>query len=318
MFNLMADNDYLPVEEENIVQIHQGMNKLRVSVGEHVSEPSEVFIVTGEDGGLYRSFIVFFMHEPESHVIYGFEGNPYAPDRQEDVLGDAYEFLEEMGAILEEVPWESMSAEEQESWLAAGTLYPLPPDDVDDLLEELEEIRPGELLEVLDEEEQAADGQGDDVEGLPGDFGEVPEAEEEEEAPDPMEGGGIDEDGDFDQLLKQAFLKPDMVKKSSVGKGTNGKEEPPEEDVSEDEDSIRGFSFEPAEEGPSETEIAVPVGAVEPVKEPEDELVLDAVEEEPLTAAGVFQERAADAKEIACSVPVESFDQMIIRYLSRF
>ena len=113
MFELITEMGRIPLEEGDIVRIHKGMSPVRVSVGEHVSQPSEVFIVTGRDSSLYRTFIVFYMMEPGVHVFYGYEGNPYDPAGQEKVLEGAVQFLEEMGGIIEEVPWERMTARER-------------------------------------------------------------------------------------------------------------------------------------------------------------------------------------------------------------
>jgi len=315
MFNLMTDTDCLPMEEERIVQIHKGMNKFRVSVGEHVSEPSEVHIVTGEDEDRFRSFIVFFMVEPEIHVIYGFDGNPYDRDSKEDVLNDAFQFVEEMGAILEEIPWEGMSPEERLIWISKGTLYPQQsPDEEGDLIEELEEIRSGELLEVLEDDEPV------EVEAMDPEP-EEPEAEDEEqeeEGDDLIEEGPIDEDGDFDHLLKQAFLKPDLVKKSAAAKARSGKAKPPEDDAPEDKEDISDSHDEFEAEGPGDADIEEAGTAAEIMREAGDDCSPDTVEEEQPSVTEAVSGKTPEDVDNAPSFSGDRTVQMVIRFLSRF
>jgi hypothetical protein len=47
MFELLPKVGSVPIEQDSLATVHRGMNKVRVSVGEHNSEPSEVYIITG-------------------------------------------------------------------------------------------------------------------------------------------------------------------------------------------------------------------------------------------------------------------------------
>jgi hypothetical protein len=304
MFNLMTGTDRLPVEEGSIVQIHKGMNKLRVSVGDHISEPSEVFIVTGDDEGLFRSFIVFFMVEPEIHVVYGYEENPYPPERREEVLRGAFRFLEEMGAILEEVPWDEMSGEERAAWTAGGVLYP--PETFDDEvveIEELEEIRPGELLEILEEIEPGR-GIGTDETGG---GGEVPGGRGEHGRDE--EGGGLtEEDRDFDQLLKQAFLKPDLLEKSMARRDQQDENESVGDDVSDSTEE------EPVAE-PDNIEMEEPETPGGMFEEPVETLFENVGGEERLA---VCENAVPSGAAVEPPVPDKGRGLAVIRFLSRF
>ncbi len=321
MFNLMAETDCIPVEEENIVQIHKGMNKLRVSLGEHVSEPSEVYIVTGDDGGLLRSFIVFYVVEPEIHVVYEYEGNPYSPEGKEEVLKDAFRFVEEMGAILEEVPWEDMSPEERMIWTGNVTLYPQDARDEEiGIIDELEEIRPGELLEVLEgvepEEIEDAGIETDEPDGGE-DTPEETTDGSEVESRDGDEDDLIDEDQDFEQLLKQAFLKPDLVEKSSVRKPSREEDEPPDADEPDDEENPDRYP-EGFEEAAADSEIDETGTIVEMFEEPEDEPIFDTGKDERPEATDAIVESSAVKADFEPSIPGSRSGLAIIRFLSRF
>jgi len=114
----------LPFGPEDIVKVHRGMNMVKVSVGEHHSEPSEVYIATIKDEEKLSTNIIFYLIEPKVRTLYGFEGNPYVSSNRINIETEAREFVEEMGAILEDIGWESMSEEDQKSWLGQQFLFP--------------------------------------------------------------------------------------------------------------------------------------------------------------------------------------------------
>ena len=145
------------------------------------------------------SFIVLYMVDPRYHVIYGYEGNPYDSDLSEEILKTAVDFVEDMGAILEEIPWQGMSPEDRRNWIEKETLYPqMETDDIEEIAD-LEEIQPGELLEVIegegegDEESELRTEADEDVTEAGGVQGEAPAGVREEHR--------ADEEGDFNNLF---------------------------------------------------------------------------------------------------------------------
>ena len=166
MFQLVGQMQQLPFGPADIIKVHRGMNMVKVSVGEHISEPSEVYIATVIDGDKLSTNIVFFLVEPKVRTLYGFEGNPYESSNRIEVETEAREFVEEMGAILEDIGWETMSEEVKGSWLDQQFLFPAkeelqikqPVDDPGDLVEE-------EVVEAEIEVEAAREGEGVETEG---------------------------------------------------------------------------------------------------------------------------------------------------------
>jgi hypothetical protein len=346
MFELMEGIDVLPVSEQDIVQVHGGMNKVRISVGNYVSEPSEVYIITSQDEALLRSFVVFFVVEPGIHVIYGYAGNPYDPVFGKEVLQEAIEFVEEMGAILEDVNWENMPPEERRNWIRNETIYPDHGKYGLEVVADLEEIEPEELMEIVEEE--------DSLEGekllqpetqLPETLEEEPAGKKPEKPQDDEEGGVKREkgdeadDGDFEDLLKQAFLKPDVVEKNRVKTIRDLKDEAEEDEIPSfdwkrpetggEAFKIKEEAMKVAEEEGSEEEIWSTVPGVEE-EEPEF-----GVSEEDLAAAE--DELSALINEVSGEVDLESSFKTspdesepadedssnqtrltVIRYLSRF
>ncbi|MCJ7500222.1 hypothetical protein MUP29_08195 [bacterium] len=261
MFELLSNVQSVPIDQDSLAMVHRGMNKVRVSVGEHSSEPSEVYIITGRSSGNLESYVIFYMLEPGIHVVYGCDENPYSPDRKEQIIEEAIVFVEEMGSILEEVPWETMTPDQRSAWVEKEILYAAPViaelerlDEPEELADE-DEIEAVEYEEIDDEEpeeaivqedsdleatEDVADISEDEVEQTLTDTGsdENPSVSEDDDKyfddvvsePEDVDEEGVDgvdssgmegvviAEGDFDELLKQAFLKPDVANKTRLNK----------------------------------------------------------------------------------------------------
>jgi hypothetical protein len=264
MFELLPKVESVPIDQDSLAMVHRGMNKVRVSVGEHNSEPSEVYIITGwsktpASPGKSRllenmeTYVIFYMLEPGIQVVYGCDQNPYAPTLKEHIIEEAIIFVEEMGSILEEVPWETMTADQRSSWIEKEDLYPPL------IIEELEEVEELEAAEVINleggpaEEDvleadlalEPADGvveisENEVQQALSGreenEMLQVSRDIDEMHMDGGLETGDIEKDdsdgigsvgrgdvvvaeGDFDELLKQAFLKPDVAEKTKFKRG---------------------------------------------------------------------------------------------------
>ena len=326
MFQLLSNVQSVPIDQDSIATVHRGMNKIRVSVGEHTSEPSEVYIITGQSNGNLESYIIFYMLEPGIHVVYGCDENPYALDRKEQVIEEAIVFVEEMGSILEEIPWKTMTPDQRNAWVEKEILYAAPVivelerlEEPEELVE-LNEIEAVAYVQINDEEpeegvlhedpileavEDVVEISEDEVEQALKDNGSdesLSVSEEDDENSTDMDSepedidekdvGGIDSagmedvviaEGDFDELLKQAFLNPDVAKKSKL---TKGKREP--------------VQVEEEQEMPEEPEAAVE----EMVDWSSEELALGAVK----TPAGPNDNFLSEKK-----IRIE-----VIRFLARF
>jgi hypothetical protein len=160
LFQLVGQMQQLPFDPADIIKVHRGMNMVKVSVGEHLSEPSEVYIATVTEGDKLSTNVVFFLVEPKVRTLYGFEGNPYESSNRIEVETEAREFVEEMGAILEDIGWETMSEEVKGSWLDQQFLFPAK----EELQIEQPVDDPGDLVEVVVEAEVEAAGEGEGVE----------------------------------------------------------------------------------------------------------------------------------------------------------
>jgi len=338
MFELLSDVHTVPVDKDTLATVYLGMNKVRVSVGDHVSEPSEVYILTGRSNGNLESYIIFYMLEPGIHVVYGWNQNPYAPEHKEQVIEVAINFVEEMGSILEEVPWETMTSDQRTAWVEKEILFSPP---VIEELEEIEEIQAEEIIQVEDETDD--DLEVDSPLDLAGDVVEVSEDEMQQALSengnveslsasdeddyesmdeDEIDAGGMEDivvaEGDFDALLKQAFLKPDVAEKTKVKKGKKKavkaeKREPVPKEPAKDEDvEVIVENLAQASEADEGVETE------EEMKIPEEPEAVYKVESAPPVGDRVV--KAVDTPPGAGDIGLSEGDTrvQVIRFLSRF
>jgi hypothetical protein len=341
MFELLSDVHTVPVDKDSLATVYLGMNKVRVSVGDHVSEPSEVYILTGRSNGNLESYIIFYMLEPGIHVVYGWNQNPYAPEHKEQVIEVAVNFVEEMGSILEEVPWETMTSDQRTAWIEKEILFSPP---VIEELEEIEEIQAEEMIQDVDETDDELEV--DSALDLADDVVEVSEDEmrqalsengnveglsaSDEDDDEPMnenEADGVDDEdmedvvvaeGDFDALLKQAFLKPDVAEKTRVKKGKkkavkDEEKKPAPEEATEDED------VEVVVEGVAQAfEVDGGVEAEKEMKIPEEPEAVYQVESAP--PGGDKAVKVVETPPGAGDIGLSERDTrvQVIRFLSRF
>ncbi len=207
MFDPVHDVKNLPYNTKNIVKVYRGMNMVNVSIGEYTSEPSEVYITTSRKGNELNTFIVFYLVNPASQAIYAFDGNPFPQEERISVELEAKEFVEEMGAILEDIGWEGMPEDERALWLEnqylfqkeAGKQQDEGADEVVELTEDaIMDETTDEELDILDEVVEPED---------------VLDQIAREEQPETYNDITDDEtqavfiEEKFDELLKKAFLK---------------------------------------------------------------------------------------------------------------
>lgn len=296
MFELLSDVRTVPLDAEALRTVHHGMNKVRVSVGEHSSEPSEVYIVTGGSDGDLETYIIFYMLEPGIHLVYGYEQNPYPRVQEEQVLQEATNFVEEMGSILEEVPWATMTTDQRASWIEKEALYG---EVLMDGLEDLEEIEDLQIVEAVEvEPDESPDTAEKDAE--PEDGGApLRLAEPEDLTPvkgpekgpraegsgtgdleTPSEDPGLEPrrgieaadqedvvvaEGDFDEMLKQAFLRPEVVektrKKARSQSSPDGEEQPVTDGRVLEQEELATTDDAAPESGQSEKDLDIPVNA---------------------------------------------------------
>ncbi len=337
MYELLPDVTTVPVSADSLKRVHTGMNKVRISVGDHVSEPSEVYIATGDTGSGLETYIIFFMIEPAFHVVYGYDKNPYDPAGVKEAIEEAVDFVEEMGSILEEVPWETMSVEQRAAWTGKEALYREPVTLEPDLLEVGDEIDSADLLEVI--EEEATDPEPEVIEEVE-EVKEVPEDPEEAEEQEPGEddddeeetGEVVDEgvksseddvvvaDGDFDELLKQAFLKPEVAKKTVKRKRKAAVQEEIEEEPVSVDPEVAEIEIEvEVEATASEEDIGAEGDVQEQVVQEADVPFEVEIPQEPPIVPPVSLKSSEDVSGVEAAIsPDEKTMLNVVRFLSRF
>ncbi len=241
MFNPVNDVENLPYSNQNIIKIYRGMNMVNVSIGDYTSEPSEVYITTSQEGDELSTFIVFYLVNPASQAIYAYGGNPFQQEERISVELEAKEFVEEMGAILEDIGWEGMPEDEKALWLENQYLFrredgKKQDEDEDEVVELTEDAI---MDETVDEELESLDDAVEPEDALDQIAREDQPEASDDTSDDDTQAVFIEEK--FDELLKKAFLK--------TKDSTDETEEEAAEVESEDD--------EPVEEPASEEDLEV-------------------------------------------------------------
>jgi hypothetical protein len=133
----------LPCEPEDLVRVYRSMNMVKISLDDYSSEPCETYVVTsripgtapgGEKGAAkgtdganaqLQTHIVFYLEAPAVRAIFFYGGNPYPPGKRIEAESAAADMVEQMGAILEDTGWESISPAARVQWLSQEYLFRL-------------------------------------------------------------------------------------------------------------------------------------------------------------------------------------------------
>ncbi len=168
----------LPCGPSDLLKVLRGMNMVKLSIDDYVSEPCETYVVTSRAsgaaaGGLLQTHIVFYLESPAIRAVFSSDRNPYPAARRIEAEREAMEMVEQMGAILEDAGWEGMSPAARTKWLAQEYLFRVGE----------KRPRPGE---------RAAVPAAADLAGVPG--------------ADSKGGGELE--SHFDELLDSVFFEP--------------------------------------------------------------------------------------------------------------
>jgi hypothetical protein len=126
----------LPCEPEDLVRVYRSMNMVKISLDDFTSEPCETYVVTSHaaggtpgaspgPGALLQTHIVFYLESPAARAIYSWSGNPYTINKRIEAESEAADMVEQMGAILEDTGWESISAAARVQLLSQEYLFRL-------------------------------------------------------------------------------------------------------------------------------------------------------------------------------------------------
>lgn len=114
MFQYDPRLQQIPSARESILRLSESSNQPTVAVPGHEAQPAQAFIVAMRVGS-DRATILVSLWLPRQRKLAVFVHDPrhVGLDEVAAAIGDAKEFCESMGFILDEIPWQATGAEEQ-------------------------------------------------------------------------------------------------------------------------------------------------------------------------------------------------------------
>jgi hypothetical protein len=177
MFNIDPSLTFIAATREQVVSIIESINHPHVGVPGHPTQRSEALVVgLRNPGGTFSIFIHLHLTESRAAVIYAYQEREFDIETFSRVEGEALEFVESMGFMVDNLNFRNLSVHQQEELMARlpcfdpdlgqavedeeedddGVLDLDAIDDLDDapgaeILDDLEEVRELDEVEPLDE-----------------------------------------------------------------------------------------------------------------------------------------------------------------------
>jgi hypothetical protein len=152
MFVLNDDSPQPKIPPESIVSVFQSINEPKVAAGEGVAEPTQAFVVMASEGDLFKAHILLYLTRSKKISIYSWDEGDFSRRKKKDVEGEALDFVEGMGFMMDNLNLEKLSMPEKSQTLdSLGVFALVDPKIGGEVSQVFERKRPKEEDELLDE-----------------------------------------------------------------------------------------------------------------------------------------------------------------------
>lgn len=158
MFEIDATQVFVPSKPDEVKEVYYSVNSILVAPAEHSAEPTKAYIVCiqYENISAFVVYIYLYLLESGRGVLYRREEGFVSSEEYDQVIEEAFHFLESMGFILDKIDLSSLSPTEREEYFLQQHLFPVPQEEeTQELTEELVEeadVSPDAADEVAQEE----------------------------------------------------------------------------------------------------------------------------------------------------------------------
>ena len=166
MFEIDSTQYFIPAKPEEVTEIYYSVNTILVAPAEHSAEPTKAYIISikYENISAFVVYIYLYLLDSGRGVIYRREEGFVSSQEYEQVIEEAFHFLESMGFILDKIDLGSLSPVEKGEYFQQQNFFPPPQEEAPEELTE-------ELVEEDDEESSVGDGEGVEEEQASGKIG---------------------------------------------------------------------------------------------------------------------------------------------------
>jgi len=117
----ITEND---LRKKNLFKVLHSMNNHQVATPETSLEDARSYIFfTREGRNRVSAYIGLHLLHTDRRLFYANSTNPFLDNELQDVEEEARYFAEDLGAMLDEIDFASLSESEQDRWLAAQTIF---------------------------------------------------------------------------------------------------------------------------------------------------------------------------------------------------
>lgn len=154
MFEIDSTQYFIPAKPEEVSEVYYSVNTILVAPAEHSAEPTKAYIISiqYENISAFVVYIYLYLLDSGRGVIYRREEGFVSSQEYEQVIEEAFHFLESMGFILDKIDFRSLSPVERGEYFQQQNFFPPPHEEAPEELTE-------ELVEEAGEESSVEDGE---------------------------------------------------------------------------------------------------------------------------------------------------------------
>jgi len=124
MFTIDPNITDLNIREKNMVKVFFSINNHQVATPEMMLEEAQSYIMFfRESDGKSSSYIGLHLLLTGRKLFYAHSSNPFVEGEMDSVEEEALSFVEGLGALVDEVDFTTMSAEEKQTWIDTQSIF---------------------------------------------------------------------------------------------------------------------------------------------------------------------------------------------------
>jgi hypothetical protein len=102
---------------ETVISVLQSINEPKIAAAERAAEPTQAFVITTDSDGQLRAHIVLCLVNSGERLTYSWDEGPFAEGQRAEIEGEALDFVESMGFMMDNLGVEKLSAEQKKEVL---------------------------------------------------------------------------------------------------------------------------------------------------------------------------------------------------------
>jgi hypothetical protein len=124
MFTIDPKITATDLKKKNLFKVFLSMNNHQVATPETSLEEARSYVFFAREGrNRLSAYIGLHLLHTDRKLFYAHSANPFLEDALQDIEEEARYFAEDLGAMLDEVDFASLSEPEQESWIEGQSIF---------------------------------------------------------------------------------------------------------------------------------------------------------------------------------------------------